>query len=142
MSRTPKDPTKLRFLDKLFDAKDEPIKANYILMTDKSVNPKPLEEENKDDNGMLLVYIILILFAFSSLTYLIFNKNYTYQDTICSVAGIIFVVLFVLLAVDYFYLRRYNDIYSKFTLKNLKIKKDKKKIDDEEYCNNYQLLDI
>jgi cytochrome c oxidase subunit IV len=129
-----KDTTKMRFLDKLFEEKEEPVPMSYSLMTDRRSSTEAAKNTSKTPS-IHLIYIVIIIFLISSLIYLIYFNDYS--STLQSFITLIFVILIIGLVIDYFYLKRYKLIYAKV---QASLRGDKKKDDDID--NYYHLLDI
>jgi hypothetical protein len=122
---------KLRFLDNLFEQKDEPI-TPYILLNESKTKMNSL----KKDKTHYIRYYILSVFLFVMLALLTTRFRsiiiiYMFLLLICSIVG---------LALDYFYFRRFTYIYKEFSIyfKPYVHKKRDYEIDDKEY----HLIDI
>jgi hypothetical protein len=133
-----KDQAKVKFLDNLFDKAEQPLESNYILMGGKKA--QKFEENNNKSKKIPIGYFILILLFISSLIYFVYSSQNPYTGTLRSIILLLFVILLIGLTIDYFYLRRYKELYSKVEV-NLN-GKNKKKNDDIEYDDNYHLMDI
>jgi hypothetical protein len=123
-----KDTIKVRFLDKLFEEKEDPMPVEYILMTDKNKNKATRIQ-------LQWGYILTVIFLIGSLVYLIFFNDYS--NTLRSFISLVFAILVIGLIIDYFYMRQSKLLYAKI---DTTLKGDRKKDDDID--NNYHLLDI
>jgi hypothetical protein len=141
MSNSKKDATKLRFLDKLFAEKPEPVLLNYTLMQDKEQTCT--NECSKKFSPQMIAMGLLGTLLF---IYVIFG-NYTYGGIFKTMIWLIFVILVISLIIDYFYFKKIGHIYSEFKktlLRNFnkKQKTDRDEEGDRDFNDNYKLFEI
>ena len=127
---------KLRFLDNLFEEKEEP-KAPYTLMKD--VKAKPIGNLIKTPNRSYLRWTIIIPILL--ILYFLFMAQFIYKSTILCYLSLIIVCFSIALLLDYFYFRKYVYMYSNIIL-NYRPNILKKFDDEFEKLKEYKLIDI